>query len=1656
MANRDVDREITVLQDEIKKLESSIRQTESMIHSTPRPQAQSLPDSGIVTGQRPSTWTSDSPVANYLRVNEPQSSVQFRLDPERHRRTGPQFGDMLGLSNIGPSSANGQYITERRPRRIIDNERGHSESRGYKSRREVKPATYDGSGPWIDYYTHFRTVSKLNEWTEDENGLFLAASLRGQAQSVLGDLPGDSNDYRYLVQALEERFAPPNQTELYRVQLRDRRKRATETIPELGQSVRRLTNLAYPRAPTEVKETLAMEQFLDALPDSDMRIRIKQARPQNLNDATRHAVELEAYLKAENKHSTMGHQRQVIEQEGQGHSTIDKDLRNWMEKMEKNIGTLSKEIEFLSKSSIPKSEFREKVNETPFKRRRKLEEIECYACHKKGHYQKNCPENTKSIGETHGSTKRENSSNFQKAKSNQMTGRLGSCTGESGMFVNVAINDIQTKFLIDTGATVSMLSKQLYDKIKDHSCYEIKETKMKVFTADGTQMELQGKLDLQIELGTKRIELTALISDIQPDGILGLDIIRSHEMMISAKHQTLTFDDVEIPILFEGTLGCFRIVAQETFSIPPRSERVVPGKLCTQEGRDVPKEGIVEPGITTRDQSRPLTARTLVHPYQSSIVPVRLLNITPEPKVVYKNTEIGQYQETNVVDCPMNQSTSVDWKERQDLQDLEEESAKNLNKDQTELVRKFIQKYQYVFAKSNKELGKTTLVKHKIDTGNSRPVKQSVRRAPAHLSEEIDRNITEMLEHNIIEPSVSAWASPIILVKKKDNTYRFCVDYRRLNACTVKDAYPLPKIDESLDQLSGYSWFSTLDMFSGYWQVELDPEDKHKTAFTTRRGLFQFKVMPFGLCCAPATFERLMESVLAGLNWDICLVYLDDIIIMGKSFEDMLHNLTKVFDRFQHAGLRLKAKKCHLFQRTVTFLGHVISEEGISTDPEKVKSIRDWPVPNNAHEVRSFLGLCGYYRKFIENFAKTAKCLHRLTEKGRNFVWNTECHDAFQKLKEKLTSAPVLGHPDFAKEFILDTDASQDAIGAILSQVQDGHEKVIAYASRTMSKCERNYCVTRKELLAVVHFVKIFRHFLEGRKFRVRTDHSSLKWLLRFKHPEGQLARWIEILNTYDMQIEHRPGIQHKNADALSRIPCRQCGFSSNWEDQEQRDVNMLTNEQLPDLSSLKKLQEKDTDIAFVIKHLKDGSKPKADNMAGKSTFLRNLVGQWDRLVLRDDMVFREWDSGRDGPIYQALVPLSERRNVLYFCHDFKGAGHLGYKKTLEKVKSKYFWPGCRKDVRGYVMGCNQCSKRKNPNKSKRAPMGIVETGVPMERIATDILGELPRTNAGNRYILVVSDYFTKWTESFAMPNMEAQTVAKILVEEVIARFGVPNQIHSDQGRQYESQLFQELCQLLRIQKTRTTPYHPQSDGMVERFNKTLATMLSTYVNEFHSDWDEYLPYVMQAYRSAVHETTGYTPNFLMLGREVSTPLDLMYELPYQAKVVPRNEWVWILQEKMEEAHKIVRNSVKQAMGRQKIYHDRKLAFEKFKAGDQVFVYFPVRKPGRSSKLTSFWHGPFQILNKCSDLTYRVNCGSRGKEQVVHVDRLRKKHPQILSGEVSNDLLDNDKIVEDLLPEVQVERGIQDEGLELEHRENENMAAKRSRRPPKWMSDYTI
>lgn len=930
------------------------------------------------------------------------------------------------------------------------------------------------------------------------------------------------------------------------------------------------------------------------------------------------------------------------------------------------------------------------------------------------------------------------------------------------------------------------------------------------------------------------------------------------------------------------------------------------------------------------------------------------------------------------------------------LRELLQKSAESLDPEQREKLRDMLCRYADVFSRGDTDLGRTNLVEHYIDTGDSRPIKHAPRRIPPARRQEMEKAVRDLLAQGVIEKSNSPWSSAVVLVKKKDGTTRLCVDYRALNDVTVKDSYPLPRIDDTLDALVGARWFSTLDLKSGYHQVKMADVDKEKTAFSFGQGLWQFKVLPFGLANAPASFERLMERVLDGMQWKGALVYLDDVIVYGRTFEDELQRLEEALKRLRGANLKLSPKKCLMFQREVPFLGHVVSEAGVHTDPLKVTAVSEWPVPKDVAGVRSFVGLCTYYRRFVPRFATIAAPLHHLTRKGARFCWDAKCQSAFERLKEALTNAPVLPYPDPALPYIVDCDASAEGLGAVLSQVKDGREHVVAYFSNKLNAAERNYCATRRELLAVVKSLEHFHPYLYGAKFTVRTDHAALRWLKTMKNPEGQLARWIGRLEQYDYSIEYRPGRVHNNADSLSRRPCEpECRHCSKREPETVCRRTQARSVGRDDDLLLPEAQKKDPDLRPVIEWLEAGrGRPDEREVTAESPATRFYWRQWDTLKLDNGVLTKQWLT-TDGRVEYSLtvIPRDMRHNLVREMHGGTTSGHLGVKKTLSRLRQRFYWLEMRKDVQEWCRVCDTCNAKKGPARKGKAPLQVHQVGAPMERVGVDILGPLPTTAAGNKYICVAMDYFTKWPEAYALPNHEAVTVAEVLVEQFFTRFGVPAELHSDQGREFEAEVFRECCQLLGLKKTRTTPLRPQSDGLVERFNRTLTQELAKYCTEGQTEWDRKLPALLMAYRSAMHEATHHTPARLMMGRELRLPVDLTTgRPPDEGLPTVATDYAVALQKRLVEVHHQVRGHLKLAGEVMRRHYDRGSRPVTFEAGDQVWLHNPRRRKGHSPKLQSAWEGPYDIVEKISEVTFRIRRGRRGKSKVVHADRLWKYH----------------------------------------------------------------
>ncbi|GFT98290.1 retrovirus-related Pol polyprotein from transposon 412 [Trichonephila clavipes] len=1353
------------------------------------------------------------------------------------------------------------------------------------SKPSIKLSTYDGKSSWQVYKTQFSIVADANQWDSQTKACQLAASLRADAADILQTLPETQRlDFDALVNALELRFGEKCVKDYSRLQLKSRQQKVSETLQELATDVERLSHLAFSDCPTEVREVLALQHFIDGVRDPEIQKALRMADLKDLKGALVFAMKFEAAQQATRKDR---HPIRAVNESDTSNSSV--------ERLERQMRSFMNRVESLMSQKADGKKT-----------------LKCWTCGREGHLQRSCrarqgaetnSASQKEVSEKliHGHLVRRRLPDFGKPHF-QVCQISTKSTGENGIFIMGHVNELPCNMIIDTGANVSIIRNDLAQKLKEKLIWT--PPRVVLQTVTGEKIDIHGKLKVKIKFGDTTYQHAVYVADIADPFILGLDFLKDHGFTLE------------------------RIT----------TEIIVPGYI----GNDVSfNSGLI--GSAENKANGLLIASTLVDLSRKTI-PSSNVCLQKSSSLLLSNSP---------------QELIPDLLENAELSPEQKSSAERL-----------FQEFEDVFSRNSSDIGHTTVTQHRIDTADHPPIKQHPRRLPFAKQEEVGTLLREMQENDIIEPSSSPWASPIVLVRKKEGSTRFCVDYRKLNDVTKKDSYPLPRIDDTLDTLSGHKWFSTLDLKSGYWQVEIHPEDREKQHSLPAKDYGSSKSCP-------------------------CLIYLDDVIRGGRTFEEHLQNIWKVLSKLSDANLKLNRSKCKFFQKEVNYLGHIISAEGVRTDPEKVSAVKNWKRPENLRELRSFLGLCTYYRKFVKGFSNIARPLHKLTESKQKFQWTKECEDSFLQLKEALTSSPILIYPQPDKPFILDTDASNESVGAVLSQEIDGQERVVAYWSKCLSKPKRNYCVTRKELLAIVKAIEHFHHYLYGQKFLLRTDHASLTWLMNFRNTEGQVARWIQRLNEYYFDIRHRKGSSHGNADALSRRPCPEnCRHCSRLETKYDYAIRQITTSTAtpPDPWSDEKVREDqmaDPDIKPLIEFMESSSnKPSWQDISAYSPTTKQYWALWNSLHLRNGVLYRKFES-EDGKTFrwQLVLPRSRIPEVLKELHGSPTGGHFGVMKTLHRVRERFFWGKVRADVEQWCKSCDACSARKGPKIRSRGKLHRYNVGAPFECIAFDILGPLPRTASGNKYLLVLIDYFTKWPEVYPIPDQEAPTVAEAVVQHWISRYGVPLQLHSDQGRNFVSAVLKGVCELLGIDKTKTTPLHPKSDGMVERFNRTILNNLSLMVSKNQQDWDQKVPLFLLAYRSAVHETTGYSPSQMLFGRDLRLPCDLLFGRPPDTPSSPE-VYVQNLQARFEDVHNLARERINLRTEKMKTRYDTKATGHQFKEGDKVWFYNPTRRKGLSPKLQSHWDGPYTILKIINDVVIRIRKSTNSKPRVVHYDRL--------------------------------------------------------------------
>ena len=840
--------------------------------------------------------------------------------------------------------------------------------------------------------------------------------------------------------------------------------------------------------------------------------------------------------------------------------------------------------------------------------------------------------------------------------------------------------------------------------------------------------------------------------------------------------------------------------------------------------------------------------------------------------------------------------------------------------------------------------------------------------SPVEL-ETLREYIDENLANGFIRHSRSPAGAPIFFVKKKNGTLRLVVDYRGLNKVTIRNRYALPLIPNLLERLSGAKYFTKLDLRGAYNLVRIRPGDEWKTAFRTRYGHFEYTVMPFGLTNAPAVFQHMANDIFRDFLDIFTIVYLDDILIYSKTQEEHDEHVRQVLRRLREYGLYAKLEKCSFGQNQVEFLGYVVSSDGIAMDPMKVQAILEWKTPLSVRDVQCFLGFANFYRKFIKDYSKVVLPLTQLTHKDQPFIWSSDASEAFESLKRAFTTAPILAHVDPTKRFILEADASDFALGSVLSQTgDDGQLHPVAFHSRKFEAAEINYEIHDKELLAIVDSFQQWRHFLEGssQQIIVYNDHKNLTYFQNARVLSRRQARWAQFLTHFDFIIIYRLGMQQGKADALSRRSYMELRPGEPaFEHQKQillgpnrlrlMVVNAITTlENSTLLDSIRDHMANDDFAKDVLDHIVPDRAS-----CSRSKYPRNDYRQFywhGGFLFRRNLLYVP-----DGP---------PRLQVLQHCHDSPMAGHFGVRKTLDLISRHYWWPRLRHFVEEYVRSCDICCRSKSPRHRSYGllqPLPIPET--PWKSISLDFITDLP-VSKGFDAILTVVDRFTKMAHFLpCTKSITSQETADLVMREVFKHHGLPDDIISDRGPQFISKFWKHMFKLLHISVKLSSGYHPETNGQTERTNQTLEQYLRCFINYQQDDWVDYMHLAEFAYNNSTHSSTGYSPFFANTGCHPRWTMNAHPDVPTNPAAEDRLS-------RLQKVRATILHNLHKAQVTHKRLADRHRldSSKKFHVGDHVWLLQHNIKTTRPcSKLDYQRFGPYMITGKISDVAFRLD-----------------------------------------------------------------------------------
>ena len=1239
---------------------------------------------------------------------------------------------------------------------------------------------------------------------------------------------------------------------------------------------------------------------------------------------------------------------------------------------------------------------------------------------------------------------------------------INSFQSSTSSYVSVKVGKKLIHGLLDTGAAISVCTSKILPKNA-----KIEKTNLSLRGVTGNNLQILGTAYIQLDFGPCTIsQQICVVEKLNGNSlIIGRDLITENKCIIDYAALTISIRGTIIPLLKTTKIPRKPVIiaAQKTVIIPPKSVKIMTCELLHGYAYDnkqsthdcrlrVSTSGVAQ---TTNNinEKHDFTDTDLLLNFKKgkSKIPVR--NITNQYIRIFRRKKLAKFvpidnhtiQYLNHKEISgINNFEQVSYPTEQDQKfanrwtgcvdklhkALKIDELTHLSTAEQNQIKELVSEYKNIFAESENDMSYTTLMDHDIILDTDIPIQDGARSIPLNLQPIAEKEIQKLMDQKIIQPSDSPYHSPAFLVKKPGGPgYRLVSDFRNLNEHVIRSSQSLPDIEQMLAQWSGCTLFCKLDFLRSFYQARLTEKSRKYTSSSIKGvgPLFEYLRLPCGISSAPGFFQSLVEKTFLGLKGSVVQTYIDDCLTAHRTFQGMINNLRLIFERIAKANLLLRTDKCSIFQESVKFLGYIVNKDGLAVNHEKIEAITKMLPPKNVKGIKSYLGMTGYFRKFIKDYATIAEPLTRLLKKSVKFKWGKDQQQAWQTLNNKLTHSPILRHPILSKDFTLVTDCSSYCAGAVLMQSgDDGQLHPVSYSSKILTPAQQKYSAFERELLALKIFCEKYRIYLINKEFTVIVDNSALLHLNKIRNIEHspKLWRWFQQLSQYKFTVIHRPG-KDNPADGVSRlvrnndVRLAQLPKTSEvdapsvlqlqeevhlepQEEQSKRITSSNSNEAVPVIvnvneimvectdSTVKEEQQKDPTLSLVFKWLEVGQKPSRCNDLSPEAYTYH--NSFARLKLKDGLIYRSWEKiSSEDPTDLLCIPTSLQNKVIGLCHEIPMSGHYGAEKTISRIQSRYYFVKMKEKVELYIDNCHPCFKRRTPNKKPRATLTPYNGTGPNHIIAIDIMENCPPVQ-GYHAILVIMDRFTCWAEAIPLRRTRAEEVAAALINTWITRYGIPQQIHSDKAPAFEtSALIKSLYQLMGITKTVNTSYRAMENGGCERMIKTLKNLLFKYCQTKPKRWLELLNTIMFAYRTAIHSTTKYSPFWLTFGRVPRLPVDVMMGTLAQTQEFQNiGEYAFNLYHDLRETYSFVHENLKCAQRSMKKRYDKNANIVTYKEGDYVYLWRATPPDISYKKYYCNWKGPYLIAKQLTAHKYKILLDAKkDKYDIVHFEKLK-------------------------------------------------------------------